>query len=442
MRQIALALPLALTLAALTAVPEAAAARAAPQVLSVLPALGLAGGGAEVTVLGKGFIAGDRVLFGGEQAQVVRVRSATRLTAFVPAGAGTVAVEVVGGTGTGRLDDAYSYVRWQPAPLSSWQLQLENPPTARSIQGDATVYDIDGFDTSAATVAALHSRGVRAVCYIDAGTWENWRPDAGKFPRAILGAGDGWPGERWLDIRDLAVLEPLMAARLQMCKAKGFDAVDPDNVNAWDNQTGFPISASDQLRYDTWLSRAAHSLGLAIGLKNDYGQVAALAPSFDFAVDEQCFEYGECQLLRPFLRVHKPVFEVEYGLGTQAFCARADALGLNAMRKELALGPTRTVCWQLRPQPPFTLQLKLQRTAQAELLLAAVRDARGQPVADDSLAFRFAEPGCGDLHEASGQTDAQGIFELPVSRGEAGCTLSALERADGAAAWVATSPSP
>jgi len=54
------------------------------------------------------------------------------------------------------------------------------------------------------------------------------RPDAGAFPDAVKGDSNGWSGERWLDIRRLDVLGPIMQRRLDLCKQKGFDAVEPD----------------------------------------------------------------------------------------------------------------------------------------------------------------------------------------------------------------------
>src|SRR5262249_7524684 len=150
------------------------------------------------------------------------------------------------------------------------------------------------FDNDASVVAALHTRGRHAVCYISAGTWENWRPDASLFPASVKGATNGWPGERWLDIRRLDVLGPIMDARMDHCKAKGFDAVEPDNVDGYANTSGFPLTYQDQLRYNQYLATSAHARGLSVGLKNDLGQVQDLLPYFDWALNEQCFEYNEC----------------------------------------------------------------------------------------------------------------------------------------------------
>jgi hypothetical protein len=231
---------------------------------------------------------------------------------------------------------------WVPRPHTTWQWQLTTP-VDRSVP--ARMFDIDLFENSAAAVKALHRDGRKVVCYVDVGTYENFRPDRGSFPRSLLGKPNGWPGERWLDIRRLSELKPIMRARLAQCAGKDFDGVEPDNVDAYVNDTGFPITYNQQLTYNRWLARTAHELGLSIALKNDLGQVRALEPVFDFALVEQCFEYSECAELQPFVAAHKAVFEVEYNLPTSRFCARANAAGLMAMRKTLDLDRTRVPCW-------------------------------------------------------------------------------------------------
>jgi hypothetical protein len=109
--------------------------------------------------------------------------------------------------------------------------------------------------------------------------------------------------------------------------------------------TGFPLSGADQLVYNRWLAGAAHALGLSIALKNDVDQARQLQPSFDYALDEQCFQYSECGKLNPFVAAHKAVFEVEYYLPTSKFCSRANAAGLMSMRKGINLGASRQACW-------------------------------------------------------------------------------------------------
>jgi hypothetical protein len=231
---------------------------------------------------------------------------------------------------------------WVPAPGTTWQWQLSGR-IDQSVK--AELYDIDLFDASAATVASLHRRGRHVVCYLDAGTYEPGRPDAASFAAAVLGAGvDGWPGERWLDIRRLDVLGPVLKRRLDLCRRKGFDGVEPDNVDAYANDSGFPLSAADQLRFNRFVATAAHARGLSVGLKNDLDQVRALEPAFDWALSEQCFQYHECDALKPFTRAGKAVFVTEYHLPLRAFCAQASAAGYVVIRKRLKLDAWRQTC--------------------------------------------------------------------------------------------------
>ena len=166
--------------------------------------------------------------------------------------------------------------RWTPPQQLTWYWQLTGTPQVEPVAAT----DIDGFDNSSATVADFHAIGQRMICYIDVGTWENWRPDASQFPDTVLGNGNGWPGERWLDVRQLAVLEPIMTARFEMCQQKGFDAVEPDNMDGYENNTGFPITAAEQLAYDMWIAQEVHSLGMAVFQKNDPDQAAAARAIF------------------------------------------------------------------------------------------------------------------------------------------------------------------
>lgn len=230
---------------------------------------------------------------------------------------------------------------WRPALETSWQWQLQY---AVDTSVDVAMYDIDGFDATGALVSTLHADGRAVVCYVSAGSWEEWRPDAGRFPAPVLGRSNGWPGERWLDIRRVRTLRPIMEARLDMCARKGFDGVEFDNVDGYQNRTGFPLTARHQLRYNAMLANQAHRRGLSAALKNDLGQVRRLLPYFDYAVNEQCFQYGECWKLAPFVDAGKAVFGAEYRLATEEFCPKANARNLNFLRKKLSLGRWRIAC--------------------------------------------------------------------------------------------------
>ncbi len=156
---------------------------------------------------------------------------------------------------------------WKPKPRTAWQIQLNS---GISTAYKSAMYDIDLFDTPQPVIDKLHSKGIKVVCYFNTGGYEDWRPDAQIFPLAALGKPlDGWPGERWLDIRQINLLAPIMQARMDLALAKRCDGVDPDNVDGYANDTGFPLTAQDQVNYNQWLAQEAHLRNLAIGLKND-----------------------------------------------------------------------------------------------------------------------------------------------------------------------------
>lgn len=233
--------------------------------------------------------------------------------------------------------------RWRPPSHLTWYWQLQGRvDNARP----AAAYDVDGFDTSAREVARLHGLGRHVICYVDVGTWERWRPDAGDFPPSVRGRPNGWPGERWLDIRR-PLVRRLMARRFRReCRAKGFDALEPDNIDEYQASSGFPITAREQLGYNEWVARQAHSLGLAVLQKNDPDQAAALEPFFDGVLAEQCNQYHECSAFRPYLVAGKPVLDAEYKLPRRRFCHPDARLGIMAARYNLALdGRVYRPCW-------------------------------------------------------------------------------------------------
>ena len=226
---------------------------------------------------------------------------------------------------------------WVPPVVTSWQWQLSFDEGESTIDMSipADVYIIDGGENPRSTVDTLHARGRHVVCYLSAGSWENYRPDADQFPAQVLGNTlDGWPDEKWLDIRRIDLLAPIIMARLDTCKEKGFDGIEPDNIDGYANESGFPLTYEDQITYNRWLAQEAHRRGLSIALKNDGDQAADLWPDFDFAINEQCFEYDECAYLTTyFVNKGKAAFQVEYTLSKNEFCPQANALNFNSLKK-------------------------------------------------------------------------------------------------------------
>jgi hypothetical protein len=259
-----------------------------------------------------------------------RKRAKPPRAALVALGLALVLLAGVAATQAGATPGAW----WQPPQKLTWFWQLQGKiDNAHAV----AAYDVDGFETGADEVATLHAEGRRVICYIDVGTAESFRPDYSSFPKSVLGRSNGWPGEKWLDIRRLGAIEPIIAARFRMCREKGFDAVEPDNIEAFSNKSGFPITPQQQLTYNEWVAEAVHSLGMAVLQKNDGEQAAQLQPYFDGALTEQCNEYSECADFAPYLAAGEPVLNAEYREPTKKFCAADDAAGIMGARFALSL---------------------------------------------------------------------------------------------------------
>ncbi len=202
---------------------------------------------------------------------------------------------------------------YRPGADADWQWQLQPDAGGQiNIEYDVEVYDIDLFDAADETIAALHSRGVKVIAYFSAGTYEPFRPDAGEFAASDVGTTlEDFADERWLDIRS-ANVRRVVLARLDQAVSRGFDGVEPDNVDGYANDSGFPLTAADQRAFNRFVANEAHERNLSVGLKNDLDQIGELVAYFDFAVNEQCREFDECDLLQPFIAAGKPVFNAEY----------------------------------------------------------------------------------------------------------------------------------
>src|SRR5262245_1826039 len=72
---------------------------------------------------------------------------------------------------------------WQPAPGTTWQIQLMG---TINTSYEVEMYDIDLFDSPQEVIDGLHERRITVICYFSAGTFEDWRPDAGDFPQTVI----------------------------------------------------------------------------------------------------------------------------------------------------------------------------------------------------------------------------------------------------------------
>ncbi len=232
------------------------------------------------------------------------------------------------------------------AANATWQWQLQGDINTSY---DVDVYDIDLFDAPQSVIDGLQADGRIVVCYYSAGSYEDWRDDATAYPASALGEPlDGWEGERWIDTRDREV-RSIIDTRHDLAVEKRCDAVEPDNVTAFQNDSGFDLTADDQLDFNRFLAASAHERGLLIALKNDLSQIPQLVDDFDFAVNEECAEFDECEAYAPFVEAGKAVLNAEYAESFVAdpdgACAIASTFGLSMLILPLDLDDTfRIAC--------------------------------------------------------------------------------------------------
>lgn len=254
-----------------------------------------------------------------------------------------MAREDAAGTSDATRIDAAPGSIWHPAPKTTWQWQLTQTIDTTV---DVAMYDIDLFEAPQGTIDTLHAAGRIVICYFSAGSYEDFRPDASSIPTSARGNElVGWPGELWLDTRDAGV-RAVMLARLDLAVSKHCDGVEPDNVDGYANDSGFPLSAATQLDFNRFLAAEAQARGLSVGLKNDLDQIGDLVTSFDWALNEECHQYDECAVLSPFITAGKAVFHVEYGDASLAttVCPTTTALGFSTLIKNLDLDAFRVTC--------------------------------------------------------------------------------------------------
>lgn len=193
--------------------------------------------------------------------------------------------------------------------------KLEGDVNKVSLSHDVYNFDIDTAKENPALIKKLKNAGKDIICYFSAGSWEDWRKPnhySGISSTSIGKKMSGWD-ERWLDITKLDVR---LAQRAIMDKAvaAGCDAIDPDNTDFYQQNTGFKISRQQNVDYLVWLAKAAKSKGLRIGLKNTQDLIVEgeLHKYFDFNINEQCFTYKECGALKNFTKLGKAAYILEY----------------------------------------------------------------------------------------------------------------------------------
>ncbi len=231
-----------------------------------------------------------------------------------------------------------------PAPGVMWDWQLSEPVKPPKV----VVFDTDPDAVNPALIKRLRANGVYTICYVSVGTVENYRDDVGAFPAGVVGRTYGdWPDEKFLDIRQLDVILPIMKARFQRCKDMGFAAVEPDNMDVYDNDTGFGLNSIEGLIYIKALADMAHGMGLEIGQKNVPDLTGDLVRQMDFVITESCYQDGWCDEVAAYTRAGKPVFDAEYTdepIDFAKACAVAKALNISMILKDRDLNAGGQSC--------------------------------------------------------------------------------------------------
>jgi endo-alpha-1,4-polygalactosaminidase (GH114 family) len=238
---------------------------------------------------------------------------------------------------------------WKPVAGVTFDWVLEDVTSKDVFTTD--VVDVDAFDTSKETVAALHAQGKKVIAYLSVGTLEDYRTDGNLLPAEVIGkVYPEWPDERWLDINKLDKLKPWLIARFTMIQQKGFDAIEPDNLDGYESTTGFNITLTDTKNYCTYLIELAHSLGLGIGQKNVPELTSSFSDKFDWALTEDAFAQGWQNDLKPYIAKNKPVFVTEYSdeMSQSKFqsvvCPAAKTLKYSAVFKRRSLSKWSYFC--------------------------------------------------------------------------------------------------
>jgi hypothetical protein len=232
---------------------------------------------------------------------------------------------------------------YRPAPGTQWQIQLSGTVDTSV---DVALYEVDLFDTGASVLADLHAQGRAVACYVSVGTDEQWRSDSAEFPAGAIGAAvAGYAQENWLDIRD-PTARSVIAARLVLASDRGCDAVELSNLQAYQEDSGFPLTLSDELEYARLLINQGHSLGLSLGISSSDELVAQLSSQVEWGLVQSCLASQSCAAWQPFIAAGKAVFMVEFATEADAplLCPQAKALGFSLAIKHANLDAFRVGC--------------------------------------------------------------------------------------------------
>lgn len=197
----------------------------------------------------------------------------------------------------------------------AWSNCSEHPEKG-TIPKNCTWIHLD-MDTPVNVIKKWKDSNYHVSAYVSTGSFENWRSDAKDFPEKTIGCNyDGWPGEKWIEIYHWERLKPVMTARFEMCKKKGFEMIEIDNCECASHSIKLKNNKSEQnkysIAYHTWLAQLAHKLDMLIAWKNTLWLIPYIVDIFDACFNEEAIYYKETEKLEHFYKKNKPVWVFEY----------------------------------------------------------------------------------------------------------------------------------
>ncbi|CAM9487610.1 unnamed protein product, partial [Ectocarpus fasciculatus] len=246
---------------------------------------------------------------------------------------------------------------YQPSLGTTWEWQIDGLPipggNGEGSLHNVELYDID-YSYSSAVIADLQSKGKTAMCYISAGTSEDFREDINLFPEEVkggivsFGEGDTFEDEQWLDLRRLDLVAPIMLERLDIMQAKGCDAVEWDNADLPVHDLGLSgggqISVSVQIAYNAWIAAQTYARGMGVAMKNNNEAAAFHVDDYDMVVNEECWINGNCNNYWPWIKAGKPILNTEYFTTRCMYCTQANLMDMSTIKKVPDLTSCRADC--------------------------------------------------------------------------------------------------
>ncbi len=241
-----------------------------------------------------------------------------------------------------------------PKPLTSYNIVLGEDKIPDSY--DAEIVELDSVDAPKKLIDELFKKGKKVFAYVSVGSWENYRDDKDDFPKDIIGKTyPGWEDEKFLNIKAIDKLKPIMKKRFDDIYKKGFIGVEADNLDIYTadigkNGTGFHISLKDTKKYADFLIKLSHDRNLSIGQKNAPEFTEAYGDLFDWALLEDAFHEGFADKFEIYTKNKKAVFAIEYLDNTskdkflKEVCPKAKKLKFTAILKNRSLDALEYKC--------------------------------------------------------------------------------------------------